>query len=56
MSKVITTHYPIALEKLPPSWASTNLGEILSDTQPGFASGVHNQEGIGVSAFLTLGR
>lgn len=48
MSKVITTHYPIAVENLPSSWASTNLGEILSDTQPGFASGVHNQEGIGI--------
>lgn len=48
MSKVVTTHYPVALDKLPSSWATTTVGDVLSDIQPGFASGVHNQEGIGI--------
>lgn len=48
MSKIVTTHYPIALDRLPSSWASTTVGEVFSDIQPGFASGIHNQEGIGI--------
>lgn len=48
MTPVVTTHYPISSDKLPSSWASTTVGEILSDIQPGFASGIHNQEGVGI--------
>jgi type I restriction enzyme S subunit len=48
VKKVDTTHYPIALEELPPLWSSTTVGDVLSDIQPGFVSGVHNQEGVGI--------
>lgn len=48
MTKIVTTHYPISLSTLPSSWTSTTVGEVTFDVQPGFASGVHNQEGRGI--------
>lgn len=48
MTKIVTTHYPISLSTLPSSWTSTTIGEATFDIQPGFASGVHNQEGRGI--------
>jgi type I restriction enzyme S subunit len=41
-------YYPLNLEQLPHEWAVAYVGDIVSDIQPGFASGVHNQEGFGV--------
>ena len=41
-------HYPIDLNALPPSWRVCYVGDAIPDIQPGFASGVHNQEGKGV--------
>ena len=41
-------HYPIDLDRLPAGWVAANVGEIIFDIQPGFASGVHNQDGLGV--------
>lgn len=40
--------YPINLEQLPPGWEVARVGDAIPEIQPGFASGVHNQEGIGV--------
>jgi type I restriction enzyme S subunit len=48
VTKIVTTHYPISLSTLPSSWKSTTVGEVTFDIQPGFASGVHNQEGRGI--------
>lgn len=48
MTKIVATHYPISLSTLPSSWASARVGEVTFDIQPGFASGVHNQEGRGI--------
>jgi type I restriction enzyme, S subunit len=33
---------------LPPGWISTTLGQVLSDIQPGFASGKHTSDGSGL--------
>jgi type I restriction enzyme S subunit len=48
VSGIITSHYPLGLEAIPSSWESTTVGEAMRDIQPGFASGVHNQEGLGI--------
>jgi len=48
VTNVVTTHYPISLTTLPASWTSTTVGEAISNIQPGFASGIHNQEGLGI--------
>jgi type I restriction enzyme S subunit len=48
MRKIETSHYPIALDKLPDTWMSTSVGEAMVSIQPGFACGVHNQEGLGI--------
>jgi restriction endonuclease S subunit len=42
-------HYPIDLTALPKNWEACYIGDRISDIQPGFASGVHNQEGKGVA-------
>ena len=44
----VDEHYPINLRELPEGWEATIVGDAILDIQPGFASGVHNQEGIGV--------
>jgi len=36
------------LEAIPSSWESTSVGDAIRDIHPGFASGVHNQEGLGI--------
>jgi len=41
-------HYPIDLSALPKKWEVCYLGDQIKDIQPGFASGIHNQEGNGV--------
>lgn len=41
-------HYPINLDSLPRGWRVCYVGDAISDIQPGFASGVHNQEGNGI--------
>jgi type I restriction enzyme, S subunit len=38
----------IGLADLPASWEVSQLGEVITDVKPGFASGVHNEEGRGV--------
>ena len=48
MSGIITSHYPLGLETIPSSWEPTTVGDAMRDIQPGFASGVHNQEGLGI--------
>ena len=48
MSRTITSHYPLSLEAIPSSWKSTTVGDAMRDIQPGFASGIHNQEGLGI--------
>ena len=35
-------------EALPRGWTLTNLGQLLSDIQPGFASGKHSSDGVGL--------
>ena len=42
-------YYPLGLGMLPDGWSSTFVGDAIFDIQPGFASGVHNQEGVGVA-------
>src|SRR5687767_14296135 len=34
---------------LPEGWTSTNLGDLVSSVQPGFACGVHNRDGEGIA-------
>lgn len=41
-------YYPIAVDRLPPTWELVWVGDVVRDIQPGFASGQHNQEGRGV--------
>ena len=41
-------HYPIDLSSVPHRWRVCYVGDAISDIQPGFASGVHNQEGNGI--------
>ncbi len=41
-------YYPIDLDGLPASWEVAHVGDVIYDVQPGFASGRHNEEGIGV--------
>ena len=41
-------HYPIDLDSLPRRWRVCYVGDAIADIQPGFASGVHNQEGKGI--------
>jgi type I restriction enzyme S subunit len=49
MSKVgVDDWYPIKLDVLPNSWTSCLVGEAICDIQPGFASGVHNKDGVGI--------
>jgi type I restriction enzyme S subunit len=48
MRHIETGHYPIALESLPEKWAVVSVGETLTDIQPGFACGIHNQDRVGV--------
>ncbi len=40
--------YPLNLGALPPGWVSGTVGEFALDVRSGFASGVHNEQGIGV--------
>lgn len=40
--------YPYDLKALPHGWAAEWIGDVAEDIQPGFASGTHNQEGVGV--------
>lgn len=42
-------HYPVDLTALPKNWKVCYVGDRITDIQPGFASGVHNQEGKGVA-------
>ena len=41
-------HYPIDLKALPVGWDVCYVGDRIPDIQPGFASGIHNQEGKGI--------
>lgn len=43
----VDPQYPIEPSKLPSTWVMTMLGEVVDDLHPGFASGVHNDKGIG---------
>ena len=40
--------YPFDLAEAPASWRVVYVGEVIRDIRPGFASGKHNQEGVGV--------
>jgi type I restriction enzyme S subunit len=42
------SHYPIDLDRLPKLWEAVFVGDVIADIQPGFACGMHNQEGVGV--------
>ena len=44
----IDSYYPIDLSSLPATWYRGYVGDVIFDIQPGFASGSHNQKGIGV--------
>ena len=48
MKPVPEPYYPIAIDRLPPGWEVVWVNDVANDIQPGFASGVHNQEGRGV--------
>ena len=41
-------YYPIVVESLPDSWIAVPVREAIYDVQPGFASGKHNREGVGI--------
>ncbi len=41
-------HYPLATNGIPLNWAIVALTEIASDVNPGFASGKHSSDGIGL--------
>jgi type I restriction enzyme S subunit len=41
-------HYPLEWSSLPVRWCATSVGEVALDIQPGFASGKHNKEGVGI--------
>jgi type I restriction enzyme S subunit len=41
-------HYPIDLDALPASWEKGYVGDFSLEIQPGFASGKHNKEGLGI--------
>src|SRR5688500_7068539 len=40
--------YPIDPSRLPSTWTIAPLGDVVTDIRPGFASGAHNDQGIGV--------
>jgi len=42
-------HYPLKLDNVPVGWAATAVGDVMEEINPGFPSGRHNQEGIGVA-------
>ncbi|MFQ6028112.1 MAG: hypothetical protein ACE5Q6_11520 [Dehalococcoidia bacterium] len=42
------SYYPIDVEGLPVTWEIVKVGDAILDIQPGFASGKHNQEGLGI--------
>jgi type I restriction enzyme S subunit len=48
MRQIETGHYPINLQTLPTSWAVVSVGDAVAEIQPGFACGIHNQDGVGV--------
>ena len=41
-------YYPIDIAASPDPWELVRVGDVVSDIQPGFASGKHNQLGIGI--------
>ena len=48
MRQIETGHYPIDFQTLPRNWAVVSVGDASTNIQPGFACGIHNQDGIGV--------
>lgn len=41
-------HYPITFKNIPFSWSPAYIEDITLNVQPGFASGEHNQNGVGI--------
>jgi type I restriction enzyme S subunit len=41
-------HYPINLNDLPIGWEAVYVGDVIASIQPGFPSGRHNKDGLGV--------
>lgn len=41
-------YYPLDVECLPPGWEKSLVGKVVSDVQPGFPCGTHNDQGVGV--------
>ena len=48
IDKQLSCHHPLNLDTPPASWTVVSLNQISLLVQPGFASGKHNLEGIGV--------
>lgn len=44
----LDSFYPVDISASPASWEVVRIGDVVSDIQPGFASGEHNQLGLGV--------
>lgn len=41
-------HYPLTLDKIPSGWQTGYVGDFIAEIQPGFASGIHNKDGVGI--------
>ena len=41
-------YYPFDIESLPPTWQAVYIGDAIHNIQPGFPSGRHNSEGVGI--------
>lgn len=48
MNEDLLRHYPLDLDRLPRGWVWAFVGEVIADIQPGFPSGKHNSEGVGI--------
>lgn len=49
MSKLETgLHYPLGFDALPSTWKVGYVGDFALEIQPGYASGKHNKEGVGI--------
>ena len=42
------SHYPVDLTNLPETWAIVYVADVIEDIRNGFASGEHNEEGMGI--------
>ena len=48
MSHLVYQHYPFEEASLAKNWRVASIGEVVLEVQPGFASGEHNKQGIGI--------